>query len=285
MKKLLQKAIPRLYGFYFNILHLFSNKKAADLALKVFSIPRSGFITPIQQEYLDTARQQQIAYEDGLFMLYHWKGNGPTVLLNHGWESSTWRWKHLIEPLQKLDYNIIAIDAPAHGNTTGTLFTAVKYSKIIATTIDLYKPSIIIAHSVGAMATVYQESSAQHECLEKLVLLGSPNSLEVIMRGYQDLVGFGNSVYGSLNNLLKKTYDFKIEEFNTADFASKIEVPTLIVHHPDDQIVPYKAMEAIAAKMPNATTYTSQTGGHSLYTQEVIDQSLRFLDAEELENS
>jgi len=36
-------------------------------------------------------------------------------------------------------------------------------------------------------------------------------------------------------------------------------------------------MEEIASAMPNAITYTSKTGGHSLYTQEVIDEVLPFL--------
>lgn len=277
MKKLLQKAIPKMYGFYFNILHLFSKEKSADLALRVFSIPRKGKILPHQKEFLSTARTQQIAFEDGLFTLYHWKGNGPTVLLNHGWESNSYRWKYLIEPLQKLDYNILSIDAPAHGASDGNLFTAVKYSRIIKDTIELYQPKIVIAHSVGAMATIFQESQSVHEFIEKFVFLGSPNRLEVIMRGYQSLTSFNNSVYNSLNNSLKSKFGFHIEEFCAANFAMAIKVPALVVHNPDDLIVPYKAMDEIAAAMPLATTYTSQTGGHSLYTQEVIDEVITFL--------
>lgn len=277
MKKTLQKAIPKLYGFYFNTIHLFSKEKAANLALKVFSIPRRGKIAEHQKEFLSTARTQKIAFEDGLFQLYHWKGNGPTVLLNHGWESNAFRWKYLIEPLQKLDYNIIAIDAPAHGASDGDLFTAVKYSKVITTAIDLYEPKIVVAHSVGAMATIYQESNHPHDFIERLVLLGSPNKLEVIMRGYQNITSFNNSVYGSLNNLLKDSFGFLIEDFVAADFAEKIQIPSLIVHNPQDVIVPYEAMDEIAAKMPNSSTYTSQTGGHSLYTPEVIEEVLKFL--------
>lgn len=277
MKKILQKAIPKLYGFYFNILHLFSKEKSADLALKVFSIPRKGKILTHQQSFLSTARSQQIAFEDGLFKLYHWKGNGPTVLLNHGWESNSFRWKYLIEPLQELDYNIISIDAPAHGGSDGTLFTAVKYSRIIKDTIELYQPQIVIAHSVGAMATIFQESQKIHPFIQKFVFLGSPNRLEVIMRGYQGLTSFNNSVYKSLNKSLKTKFGFYIEEFNAADFAKNIKVPSLIIHNQEDIIVPFNAMEEIAAAMPSATTYTSKTGGHSLYTQEVIDRVIKFL--------
>jgi hypothetical protein len=37
-------------------------------------------------------------------------------------------------------------------------------------------------------------------------------------------------------------------------------------------------MEEIASTMPQATTYLSQTGGHSLYTPEVIDEVIKFLE-------
>ncbi|MGB5981369.1 MAG: alpha/beta hydrolase [Nonlabens sp.] len=278
MKQLINKLIPRLYGAYFNLTHVFSKDKAADKALQVFSFPRAGKINPTQAEYLKSARQQRIAFKDGLIMLYHWQGDGPTVLMNHGWESNAWRWKHMIEPLKELGFNIIAIDAPAHGASDGKYFTAVKYSRVIKTVMDLYEPEIVIAHSVGAMATVFQEANEPHKFLKKLVLLGSPNSLEVIMRGYQNLTGFNSSVYNSLNELLQKTFDFKIEEFNTADFAAQLKIPTLIIHNPDDKIVPIEAFYQIKKKMPAAQTFVSPAGGHSLHTKEVVERVIQFLN-------
>lgn len=277
MKKILQKAIPKMYGFYFNSLHLLSKEKAAAVALKVFSTPRKGKVLDHQKDFLSTARTQQIAFEDGLFMLYHWKGNGPTVLLNHGWESNSFRWKYLVDPLRELDYNIISLDAPAHGNSDGAIFTAVKYSRIIKTTMDLYEPEIVIAHSVGAMATIFQESKNPHAFLKKLILLGSPNRLDVIMKNYQELVSFNDGVYKSLDLLLKKDFGYHIKNFNVSDFAKKVAAPTLVVHNPHDLIVPFEAMKEIASAMPDAVTYTSETGGHSLYTPEVIDQVIKFL--------
>ena len=135
----------------------------------------------------------------------------------------------------------------------------------------------MIAHSVGAMATVFQEANNPHDFIEKLVLLGSPNSLEVIMKGYQSITGFNQNVYNSLNGLLQKTFNFKIEEFNTSDFAAQIKTPLLLVHNPDDQIVPIDAFYEIKAKANNAETFISPSGGHSLHTEEVVDKVLDFI--------
>jgi len=277
MKYFLQKAIPKLYGFYFNILQLFSKEKAAKVALDIFSTPRRGRIQEHQKEFLSSARQQRIAHEECLYMLYHWKGNGPTVLLNHGWESNTFRWKYIFDELKELNYNIIAIDGPAHGNSSGKLFTAIKYSKIINSVIELYKPEIIIAHSVGGMATVFNEFNNPSTSLKKLILLGSPNSLEIIMRDYQKLAGFNNKVYNDIDNLLKKKFGYHAADFKTEKFAVNITAQTLILHEKNDRIVPFAAGNQIAQKMQNATFIETKTGGHSLHTEENTNHIINFL--------
>jgi len=279
MKALLNRAIPKLYGFYFNILAIFSGNLAARKALSVFSIPRKGKINSVQDQFLKTGDKQLIGWDEGLFALYRWKGAGPTVLLLHGWESNAYRWKYLIEPLVKKDYNVIAIDAPAHGGTDGKEFTAIKYAKIIKQTIGLYEPELLIAHSVGAMATIYQEHQHRNDCIKKFVFLGSPNKLEDVMRGYQRLVPFNESVYKALDRLINNTFGMHIKDFNSADFISSINVPTLLVHNPNDAIIAFKSMQEIALQLPQAKTYTSLTGGHSLYTPEVIDAVLYFIEA------
>ena len=155
--------------------------------------------------------------------------------------------------------------------------TAVKYSVIINQVVNLYEPEIIIAHSVGAMATVYQESKESHGFIEKIVLLGGPDRLDVIMGNYQKLVGFSDRVYKNLDRLLYNTYGFNINEFNSSRFVSKIEANVLLIHSPEDHIVTFNSMEAIASKLKNVETYSSKSGGHSLHTQEVVDRILEFL--------
>ena len=277
MKQFLQKAIPKGYGFYLNILNLLSKDKAAQLALDIFSTPRRGRIKEHQKEFLDTARQQRIVFEDGLFMLYHWKGNGPTILLNHGWESNAFRWKYLFDDLKALDYNIIAIDGPAHGNSSGKLFTAIKYSRLIKSTIELYEPEVIIAHSVGGMATVFNEYSNPTASLKKLVLLGSPNKLEIIMRGYQELLSFNNGVYEGLDKVIQKRFGYKVADFQTEDFAVNITAQTLVLHETKDLIVGVSAGKQIAQRMQNATFIETTTGGHSLHTPENTNHIINFL--------
>ena len=62
---------------------------------------------------------------------YHWKGSKETVLLAHGWESNSNRWRYEIEKLQTEGYTIIALDGPAHGGSGSATFNAILYSEFI----------------------------------------------------------------------------------------------------------------------------------------------------------
>ena len=64
-------------------------------------------------------------------MTYYWEGNNKTILLAHGWESNSFRWKNLITELQRYGYSIVALDAPAHGDSGSKMFNAILYSEFI----------------------------------------------------------------------------------------------------------------------------------------------------------
>jgi pimeloyl-ACP methyl ester carboxylesterase len=278
IKTLLQKAIPKMYGFYFNLWSFINPSKTGEMALELFSKPRRGRLTAEHEAFLNTARKQKISFEDGLIQLYHWKGDGPTVLLHHGWESNSYRWKYLFPELQKRNYNIIAFDAPAHGASDGSLFTAIKYAECMRMIYDLYPPQIILAHSVGAMAACYRLSHQVPESLKKIVLLGGPNTLEVIMKNYQELLSFNNRVYKALNDEIFKRFGKQIKEFAVQDFVKSIPTLTLFIHSTQDQIVTHESSIQNHEHHPNSQLKITGTGGHSLHTEENTQHLLRFLD-------
>lgn len=278
IRNLLNKAIPKLYGFYFNILALYSKDKSGKAALKLFSTPRKGKVQKYQEAFLDTARSQRISFEDGFYQLYHWKGEGKTVLFAHGWESNSYRWRYIIEPLLEKGYNIVAIDAPAHGKSDGTTFTAIKYAGIIKSTIELYEPQFIIAHSVGCMATTYQESQSPHKCIEKIVFLGSPNRLDNIMKSYQEVVPFNNTVFNNMDIEVERIFKLRFKDFSVEKFAQNIQTPVLLIHNKNDEIIPFSTLRELESEFSNATVFEAPTGGHSLYNNEVAETVISFIE-------
>lgn len=277
MNNLLNKYIPLAYGSYFNTLALFSKKKAAEKAFKLFCTPRKGRVLEHQKEFLNKVKSTIITTNNIDLQIYEWKGNKETILLLHGWESNVFRWRNLIEFLEKEQYNIIAFDAPAHGYSTGSMLNVPIYAQCTEKIISVFNPKYIIGHSVGGMTTMYNQYKSPNNSVEKIVSLGAPSELSEIMMHYQKLLKFNTTVMNSLNDYFKRTFNFNIDEFSVSKFSQSISQKGLLVHDEFDTIAPYSASERVHKNWKNSTLIKTQGLGHSLHQEDVNNQIIDFL--------
>ena len=156
MKRLLVFIIPRVLGSYFNVVALFSSNKAGVLAMRTFAkVRRSQLRHGKKIPLLEQAKRESIKVSDMHIQTYHWPGEKESVLLLHGWESNTNRWRNLIQVMRKEGYDIYAIDAPAHGHSTGTYHLLPDYVEAAYQMTKKYNIRHLIGHSMGGMAIFY----------------------------------------------------------------------------------------------------------------------------------
>ena len=199
-------AIIKIIGNSLNALSYISPKYASDKALDLFATPRKGRVLEKQKAFLDSAETHQLQYEDFNILTYNWKGTGKTILLAHGWESNTHRWEVLINQLTALNYNIIALDAPAHGASSGKQFNAVLYSEFINAVAKKFEPEIIIGHSVGGMASVFCMHSHKLPSIKKMILLGAPAHFTGVFSRYKTMMGYNNRISKGLDRLVLENF-------------------------------------------------------------------------------
>jgi pimeloyl-ACP methyl ester carboxylesterase len=274
MKQILIKSI----GFYLNCLSFFSPKYVAKKALLLFSTPRKGNITKSQYDFLNSAIKEILLYGNLKIMTYNWEGNKETVLLSHGWESNAARWKTLIEPLQKLNYNIIAIDAPAHGDSEGKQFNALQYSECINIVVKKFNPSIFVGYSVGAMATVLYYHNYKFANIKKLILLGMPSEMKNIFKRYVNMMGYNKRIEKQINEMVFERFGNYPKYFSLAKFLKKATFSGLIIHDEKDPVIPYNEAISIKESFKNSQLKTTQHLGHSLNSREVTTHIVDFIN-------
>lgn len=278
MRKFLNKAVPKTVGALINGSSIISSKYAAAKALSLFATPRKGLVNSYQASFLNTAKKEQLNYNGLSIMTYKWNGHDKTVLLSHGWESNASRWKKLIEKLQELNYNIVALDAPAHGDSESKKFNAVLYSEFINVVCEHYNPEIIIGHSVGGMASVFYQNKYQSKDLEKIVLLGAPSEFETILSNYNKLLSYNSRVVKSLDKLIEDTFGAPPSAFSTAKFAKNLNgVQGLIIHDKKDKIIPFSDAELIHKNFKNSQLIATKGFGHSLNNEVVYNHIIDFI--------
>lgn len=274
----MKEFIIRIVGTYINILGYVSGDYAANKALRIFSKPRKGKLKPKHITFLETAQKEILKYDTFDIATYHWKGDHTTILLVHGWESNAARWKNKINSFIKEGFNIIALDAPAHGASSGELFNALLYSEFINVVASKYKPEVIIGHSVGGMASVFYQQKYQLDTLNKMVLLGAPSEFESILKDYIKLLGYNKKIEKGLHRVILKKFGAKPSEFSTSKFSKDIEAEALIMHDVKDLVIPYSDAELIKKNFKNSTLIPIQGSNHSLNTPVVTKNILDFLD-------
>ncbi|MFD1614768.1 alpha/beta hydrolase [Gelatiniphilus marinus] len=277
MKKKIEKALPKIVGKLINTSSHVSKSYAANKAMALFATPRKGKLTPNQRAFLKSAKTLELQHDGLKITTYQWAAKGKTILLAHGWESNSARWKNLISVLQKHHYNIVALDAPAHGNSGGDTFNAILYAEFINEVSKKFQPEIIIGHSVGGMASIFFQKKYQLASLKKMILLGAPNEFKDIFKNYTNLLNYNSKVINALEDLVIKRFGAPPESFSSAKHSVSIQVEGLIIHDKKDRIIPFNDSKAIHENLKNSKLVPTVGYGHALNSDEVHQHILTFL--------
>jgi pimeloyl-ACP methyl ester carboxylesterase len=262
-------------GRALNATSLVSSNYASKKALTLFASPRKGRYNQHQKMVIADAQQTNLKHNGLKIATYHWKANGPTVLLAHGWESNASRWAYILKDLKKQNFNIVALDAPVHGQSDGKLFSAVIYAEFLAEVIKYYKPMALIGHSVGGMASVFCQHNYNFNSIKKLVLLGAPAHFTGVFARYKEMMGYNRRISSGLDNLVLQRFGKPVEYFSAANFTQSISADGLIIHDKHDKIIPYEDALEFNSKYENAELITTTGFGHGLrdlsLTPRIID--------------
>ena len=265
-------------GNALNFTSLISTKLASKKALKLFSSPRKGRYNDVNKRIIETAFFEEITHNNQDIAIYRWVGKGKTVLLAHGWESNTSRWEYLLEDLKAQDYNIVSLDAPAHGRSDGKQFNAILYSEFINVVAKKFQPEILIGHSVGGMASVFCLHNHKLPSIKKLVLLGAPAHFTGVFSRYKQMMGFNNRISNALDSIVLERFGKPVDYFSSANFTKSIEAKGLIIHDKKDKIIPYEDGQLIASLYKNSELISTSGFGHGLKDKSLTPKIIEFIN-------
>jgi predicted alpha/beta hydrolase family esterase len=283
LKKSIRFLLVKSVGQYINLLSLVHPKKALHLSYSLFTQPRIGQLSKDSlPSILKDTIKESFQHNEHHFQTYTWEGNETKILLVHGWESNSARWEKTLPYLQKSGSTIIAIDAPAHGQSSGKEFNVPRYAEFINKAVEKYNPSIIIGHSIGGAACVYHQYLHPGTSIEKMVILGAPSDLKTLIDNYVNMLSLNRKMFTLLEKRYLENFNFKLEDFSGGAFAKHIEIEGIIAHDTADTVVAYEEGQKIASGWKKGRFITTQDLGHSMHDDHLYQEIYRFLfEAEE----
>jgi len=150
----------------------FAPKLVASKMRLAFMTPRD--FPPRDWELPLLAKSERITLRFGLSAL-RW-GQGPAVLLMHGWEGRPTQFASLITALVDAGYSVVALDGPAHGRSPGREANVVLFARaLLEAAAELPPLQAVIGHSMGGARAMLAVQMGLRP--ETLVRIGPPAGL------------------------------------------------------------------------------------------------------------
>lgn len=273
-KKIMQKSI----GFYFNLLSYTHPKKLKKDGFQLFCNPFARKLKPHQLEFLQKGTADVINLDGYKIQSYKWGNGSKKILLVHGWASHSFRWKNHIEHMVKNDFTIYALDAPAHGLSSGKFIHVILYAKVINAFLEMQSDiSSIVSHSIGGFATTYFLDHYKNHSIEKAVIMGAPGEASDFFDYYKQTLGLTTKSV----NLIIEEFEKQLGElpsyFSSAKFAESITIPALIIHDKNDLATNFKYSVRLNKHWKNSQLLLTEGLGHDLKSKELVKKVADFV--------
>jgi pimeloyl-ACP methyl ester carboxylesterase len=265
----------KFYQSYLKLLSLVSAQLASNIAFKLFCTPINKKLRDREIEVLNTAKAENVVFEDIFIKKYTWGNGSKTALLVHGWESNAGSLGAFVKLLNKNDYKVIAFDCPAHGQSGGkqtTLFRNSDAALLICNQIGHI--DIAITHSFGSVVLMNAILHNKNISLDKLVMITTPNALQKAFDDFYNLLKINHRVKQKMEQKIEKRYHVKIKEMTASLLCHQIHLKhAMIVHDRQDKVIPFHNAETVAKNLKNCQLIPLENAGHYkiLWDKRVLD--------------
>lgn len=229
----------------------------------------------------------------GNYRLKAWSwGNGPAVLLLHGWEGHAGQLGKFVEPLTNRGFRVVAVDLPAHGYSTGRRATVLDFANAVCAVGELIGPlHAVIAHSFGGTATALALHPMPQTIgmktgklmARRLVMLAPPAGPAHFVQGAITQLALPPERTARVERRIRDFVGVDFADLTVPNFAADLSVPLLLMHDPADRLVPWEHGQAITTAWPGAQLQPVPGRGHRriLTDPQVIAEAVAFVsDAE-----
>jgi pimeloyl-ACP methyl ester carboxylesterase len=218
--------------------------------------------------------------------LWSW-GQGPTVLLVHGWEGRGSQLGAFVPPLVEAGFRVVTFDGPGHGSSSARRASLVDMARAVNAVADAVAPVLggihaVVAHSMGGASTVLAASKQGERgslATSRFVLLAPPAHPSSFTRTVFEAFSLSEDVQHRVVDRMERHLGERFLHLDGPSAAARLEGAALIIHDIEDREVPLADGERYASEWPGARFVTTRGLGHRriLRAPEVIEQVAQFV--------
>jgi pimeloyl-ACP methyl ester carboxylesterase len=259
-----------------------SPRLAAEFARVLFFKPMPSKVRAEERAVLATGQRFHLSVEGGRVAAWSW-GQGPAVLLCHGWGGHAGQMVALVEPLVSSGHRVIAVDMPGHGHSQGQLSSVLQFAATVRAVADTSNGLVgVVAHSLGAAAVAF--ACAEGLRVPRLVFFAPPLDFEGFWARFQEMLEVSPALWARMREHSERRMGKTFEHSAPKTHAARLEASLLIFHDESDREIPLAQGEALARLWRGSTLVRTQGLGHLriLKDSELAKRAAAFLAGAEV---
>lgn len=243
---------------------------AARLARRLATRPARGPSRPVPPG------AEAITFRFGLAGL-RWGDRGPRVLALHGWEGRAAQFRGLGERLAARGYQLIALDAPAHGRSPGKEANPLVFADAaVEAASELGPLHAVVGHSMGGAALLLAQSRGLQA--GRSVAIAAPAALPDVLRRLSRAFGLPLRASRAFIAQMERHAGEPAAALDVERLVAAVRGPLLLVHDRDDAVVPFGDGERIALATGGELVATRGLGHRQVLREAgVLDRITLFL--------
>lgn len=250
---------------------------AARAAGALFRLAPRRRTSDFERQVLGSGRLRFLKTTSGRLATWRW-GDGPTILLVHGWGSRGARLGSFVEPIVAAGCSAVTFDAPGHGESAGRLSSLPQFLEALSAVASALGPvRAVVAHSMGGAAAAL--AMARGLRAERAVFLAPAAHPGAFSRRFAEMLAISPAVRELMEQRLERKFGFRWDEFDVPPRVTSLAMPLLVFHDRDDTDVAWSDGDSIARAWPGAQLVTTHGLGHRriVHDPQVVSQAVSFL--------
>ncbi|QXH37226.1 alpha/beta fold hydrolase [Pseudomonas muyukensis] len=222
---------------------------------RAFMSPRS--LPPKPWELPLLAKAERITLRFGLSAL-RW-GQGPTVLLLHGWEGRPTQFAALIDTLVDSGHTVVSLEGPGHGRSPGEKANVVLFARaLLEAAAELPPLRAVIGHSMGGASLLLALQWGLRT--DAAVSIAAPAQLLGVLRGFARRLGLPARARAAFIRQVERDVGVQISRLDVSGY--QLDIPGLVVHAEDDKLVLASEAPLIHKAWFDSRLLLLEAGGH-----------------------
>lgn len=189
------------------------------------------------------------------------KGNGPVVLLVHGWEGRGSQMGAFADALAAVGFQVVTFDAPGHGESTGRTSSLVEMADAVEDVASEMGPVFaVVAHSAGTAASSIALDRGL--AVEAALYIAPPLDLGDFLDTVARLLGLDSQIATLTQKRIERRFNVQWDDLKALHIAPRMSSPLVLIHDRHDRQVPWENSRTLAEAWPGARLISTSGLGH-----------------------